>query len=209
MNIAIVDYEAGNLRSVETAFNHIGAQFRVVQIAEELLEADRLVVPGVGDARAAMATLRSRGLDEAIREFHRSRRPILGICLGAQIVLDRSEENSAECLGLISGSTVAFDSTMGLKIPHMGWNTVDFTTDHPLFEGILEQSSFYFVHSYVPQPAEPDAVLAECDYGNRFAAVVGRDNLVATQFHPEKSGELGLRMLRNFLRWQPAVRPAG
>ncbi len=203
MSVAILDYDAGNLRSVETAFTHIGAEHSVIRDPEDVVTAERLVVPGVGDARAAMETLRSRGLDTAIHEFVRTGRPLLGICLGSQIVLDRSEENDAACLGLIPGETVAIPPGPGRKIPHMGWNTVQLLQDHAIFSGIDGGSSFYFVHSYVPRPADPEQVLAICEYGETFAAVVGRDNVVASQFHPEKSARTGLRMLSNFLSWRP------
>lgn len=203
MTVAIVDYDAGNLRSVETALARLSADYRVVRNGEELAEADRLVVPGVGDASSAMETLRSRGLAEAITRFFETGRPVFGICLGSQIVLDRSEESDATCLGLIPGTTVALAGGKGLKIPHMGWNTIEPLTDHPLFAGLERDSSYYFVHSYVPRPSDREYVLAECEYGERFAAAVSRDNLVATQFHPEKSGEVGLRMLQNFLHWHP------
>ncbi|TVR69397.1 MAG: imidazole glycerol phosphate synthase subunit HisH [Spirochaetaceae bacterium] len=203
MTVAIVDYDAGNLRSVETALARLQVDYRVVRRGEELREADRLVLPGVGDAGSAMATLRESGLADAIMHFFATGRPILGICLGSQIVLDRSEESDARCLGLIPGSVVALPRDAGYKIPHMGWNTIEPLVDHPLFRGIEEDSSFYFVHSYVPKPEQGESILAECEYGVRFAAVVGRENLVAAQFHPEKSGVAGLRMLDNFLQWMP------
>lgn len=203
MSIAVVDYDAGNLRSVETALSYLAAGYRVIQDPEELNSSDRLVVPGVGDARAAMETLESRGFVGAIRAFADSGRPVLGICLGSQIILDRSEENDAVCLGLIRGRAVALPSDRGLKVPHMGWNTIIPTGAHPLLHGVARDDSFYFVHSYVPHPEEKEDVLAECDYEGLFAAVIGRDNVVATQFHPEKSGPVGLRMLQNFLHWDP------
>ena len=198
--IAVVDYEAGNLRSVETALRHLGAAFVVTSSPDAVRGADRVIVPGVGDARAAMQTLRSRGLDQAIIEQARRGTPIFGICLGSQIVLERSEENDAMCLGLIPGTARLFSPQLGLKVPHMGWNRVEWSGDHPLFAGLRTGVSVYFVHSYYPAPASADVVLGWCEYGVRFAAVVARDNVLATQFHPEKSGAVGLRMLENFLR---------
>ncbi len=201
--IAVIDYEAGNLRSVETALRHLGATFRITSVPEDVVAADRVIVPGVGDAHAAMGRLDSAGLSDAIRESAARSRPVLGICLGSQIVLDRSEENDARCLGLIAGAAVAFDGRRGRKIPHMGWNTIRTARPHPILHGVSEDTSFYFVHSYYPAPTDPATCLATCEYGEEFCAVVGRDTIVATQFHPEKSGEPGLRMLSNFLEWTP------
>lgn len=201
--IAVVDYDAGNLRSVETALRHLGATFAITDDPVQVRAADRVIVPGVGDAAAAMNQLTATGLADAVRDQAAAGTPLLGICLGSQIVLDRSEENDAGCLGLIAGAAVAFDNRAGRKVPHMGWNTIEVSIAHPLFDGIAAHSSFYFVHSYYPQPAAADSCLAVCDYGERFCAVVGRSNVVATQFHPEKSGEPGLTMLGNFLSWNP------
>lgn len=200
--IAVVDYDAGNLRSVETALRHLGAGFVVTADPEVVRGAERVIVPGVGDAAAAMGRLNSLGLSDALREFARSGGPLLGICLGSQIVLDRSDENSAQCLGIIPGEAVAFDERPGRKVPHMGWNTLIPRADHPLFAGIAPETSFYFVHSYVPRPAEVRDCLALTEYQEEFCSVVGRDNVIATQFHPEKSGEPGLRMLQNFAQWR-------
>jgi len=199
MKIGVVDYEAGNLRSVETALRAIGADYLVADTPEPLLATDRLVFPGVGDAKAAMDVLERSGLADAVREFFRSGRRILGICVGSQIVLDASEENDARCLGLVPGSARRFPADLGLKVPHMGWNQVENTTGEPLFDGITPGTSFYFVHSYYPAPAQPEHRLGTTEYGITFAAGVHRDNLTAVQFHPEKSGEAGLRLLSNFL----------
>lgn len=200
--IAVVDYEAGNLRSVETALRYLGASFLVTAEPERLRTASRVIVPGVGDAAAAMERLNTLGMSGALREFSRLGRPLLGICLGSQIVLDRSQENQAEGLGIIAGEAVAFDDRPGRKVPHMGWNTLQSVVQHPLFAGIEAETSFYFVHSYYPRPADERDCLAITDYEEKFCSVVGRDNVVATQFHPEKSGEPGLRMLHNFLHWK-------
>lgn len=199
--LTVIDYDAGNLRSVETALRHLGAAFRISADPEDLRTADRIILPGVGDARAAMDRLNATGLSEALRARVSEGVPMLGICLGTQIILDRSEESDAVCLGLIPGETVRFDERPGCKIPHMGWNTITVRATHPLFRGVPSEASFYFVHSFLPRPARPENVLAETDYHQRFASVLGRDNVLATQFHPEKSGEFGLRMLDNFLAW--------
>lgn len=201
--IAVVDYEAGNLRSVETALRYLGASFLVTSDPERVQRADRVIVPGVGDAAAAMERLNALGMSDALREFSRGGRPLLGICLGSQIVLERSEENDAQCLGIISGEAVAFESRQGRKVPHMGWNTLQPTRKHPLFAGIVGETSFYFVHSYYPRPTDERDCLAVTDYQEAFCSVVGRNNVIATQFHPEKSGEPGLRMLQNFVEWHP------
>lgn len=199
--IAVVDYEAGNLRSVETALRYLGASFLVSADPDRVLTANRVIVPGVGDAAAAMERLNGLGMSDALREFARSGRPVLGICLGSQIVLDRSQENDARCLGIIPGEAVAFDDRPGRKVPHMGWNTLIPHGDHAILAGIPAETSFYFVHSYVPRPTEDRDCVAVTDYHETFCSVVGRDNVVATQFHPEKSGEPGLQMLRNFVQW--------
>jgi imidazole glycerol-phosphate synthase subunit HisH len=200
--IAVVDYDAGNLRSVETALRYLGVTFQVTREPRDIRGADRVIVPGVGDAAAAMDRLNHLGMSDALREFARSGHPLLGICLGSQIVLDRSQENDAQCLGIIPGEAVAFDERPGRKVPHMGWNTLTPRADHALFAGIAPETSFYFVHSYVPRPAEERDCLAVTEYEETFCSVVGRDNVVATQFHPEKSGEPGLRMLQNFAEWR-------
>jgi glutamine amidotransferase len=206
MRVAVIDYQAGNLRSVETALRHLGAEFQVTDRPEDALRAERLVVPGVGEARAAMGVLDPAGLGEAVREFVASGRPTLGICLGAQVIFERSEERDTPCLGILPGEVRRFPPWLreaGLKVPHMGWNRVFARAAHALLAGVPDGSYFYFVHSYYPCPADPAQVLAECEYGLRFAAGVGRDNLAAFQFHPEKSGEPGLRLLANFLEWAP------
>jgi glutamine amidotransferase len=199
--IAVVDYEAGNLRSVETALRYLGVPFVITAEPDRVRSADRVIVPGVGDAAAAMGRLNDLGMSDALREFAHSGRPLLGICLGSQIVLERSEESNAECLGIIPGAAVAFDDRPGRKVPHMGWNTLQPTGDHPLFAGIAPETSFYFVHSYFPRPRNEGDCLAVTEYEETFCSVVGHGQVVATQFHPEKSGEPGLRMLQNFVEW--------
>jgi glutamine amidotransferase len=197
----VIDYNAGNLRSVETALHHLGAPFQVTADPAVVARADRVILPGVGDAGAAMEELRARELVAELRELPHRGVPLLGICLGSQIILERSAESDAPCLHLLPGEAVPF--SISLKVPHMGWNTIVPQRDHAIFHGFDPDSSFYFVHSYFPQPMEGDAVIATCTYEQTFAAVVGFGSVVATQFHPEKSGEPGLRMLDAFLRWNP------
>ncbi len=197
--IAIVDYKAGNLKSVERALKHLGLECRVTSDAAEILAAERLIFPGVGAAGKAMETITGLGLDRVLRDFAASGRPFLGICLGSQIILDHSAEDETRCLGLIPGEVVRFGK-MGLKIPQMGWNTIA-AADHPVFAGIDPAASYYFVHSYYTLPAAEENVAARTVYGMEFASAVMKDNIIATQFHPEKSGEPGLKLLENFSRW--------
>lgn len=199
----VVDYKAGNLRSVENALAHLQAAFVVSGDPDLVRRADRVIFPGVGDASAAMGVLRETGLDDAIRAFYATGRPLLGICLGSQIVMDRSDEGDVRCLGLVPGAAVRFPNFSELKVPHMGWNSVQHGNRHPIFDGVPEGSSFYFVHSYFPKPSDPSNMACVTEYGIGFASAVSRDNLVATQFHPEKSGKTGLMLLSNFIRWNP------
>ena len=196
--VVIVDYGAGNLRSVARAVRRAGFE-GTVTADPKLVEAARAVIlPGVGAAADTMANLRRAGLDEPIREYIQSGRPFFGVCMGMQALFDVSEEGGEhECLGVLSGRILRFPT--GMTVPHMGWNTVEFTTRHPVLEGIPSGSYFYFVHSYYPAPADRAIVLGETEYGVTFASVVARGNVLATQFHPEKSGERGLRLYRNFL----------
>lgn len=201
--LVIVDYQAGNLKSVERACAEVGVEALVSGDPEKIRQASRLIFPGVGAAGAAMASLQEAGIDEAIREFFNLGRPILGICLGLQISLNYSEENQTKTLDLVSGEVKKFRlKETGLKIPHMGWNTVNILQQHPVLDGIEPRDEFYFVHSYYAVPAKKEYVFALTDYEDQFASVIVKDNLIATQFHPEKSGRVGLRLLSNFLRWQ-------
>jgi glutamine amidotransferase len=199
-DVVIVDYGAGNLRSVARAVAHAGVDAAVTADPRAVDTARALIVPGVGAAADTMANLRSGGLDEPIRAYVASGRPFLGVCMGMQALFDVSEEGGEhQCLGVLPGRIVRFPS--GLTVPHMGWNTVRLRAPHPVFEGVDEDAYFYFVHSYHAAPADPAVVLGETEYeGVTFPAVVARDNLVATQFHPEKSGADGLRLYANFLR---------
>ena len=199
--IAIVDYRAGNLTSVANAFDFLGIENAVTSDPETILRADKVVFPGVGAAKSAMENLRSAGLVETLKRVVELGKPMLGICLGSQIVLDSSEEDGGvECLGLIPGKAVRFASEPGLAIPQMGWNQVKTAgTPHYVFDGIPDGTNFYFVHSYYPSPANPEHAIAKTTYGSQtFACALCSGNLVVTQFHPEKSGEAGLRLLKNF-----------
>ena len=204
--IAIIDYKAGNLKSVERALTKLGFACGITARKEDILCAERVIFPGVGAAGKAMADLKVTGLDSVIREAVLAGKPVMGICLGAQIVLQRSEENDADCLGIIPGTVKRFPGDLSgdggrLKIPHMGWNGVDLEKGHPVLEGIKPADEFYFVHSYYPSPSEKGFVLGTTDYGIRFPSIIGRNSLIAVQFHPEKSGAAGLRILKNFCTW--------
>jgi glutamine amidotransferase len=202
--LVIIDYQAGNLTSVVRSFRALGVEGRVTQDSAEVVAASRVVFPGVGAAGKAMTTLKEMGLDRALRESFRKGTPILGICLGAQIILESSEENDTPCLGLLAGQTRALPRQEGLKIPHMGWNRVQFLWPHPVFQGLPEEAEYYFVHSYYPDPADKAMVLGVTEHGLWFPSALGWRNLVATQFHPEKSGRYGLKILENFLAWDGA-----
>lgn len=196
--IVVVDYGAGNLRSVSRAVAHVGPAPSVTADPHDLRGADAVIVPGVGAAADTMRNLREHGMVEPVREYIASGRPFLGVCMGQQALLSLSEEGGEhECLGVIPGRVKKLPA--GQKVPHMGWNTVRQRQPHPIFEAIPDESYFYFVHSYVPVPDDDGVVVGETDYGGPFASVLAKDNVVATQFHPEKSGEMGLRMYANFL----------
>lgn len=199
MKLVIVDYEAGNLRSVARAVAHAGRQPLITSSGRDVERADALIVPGVGAAADTMRNLKRHALVEPIREYIASGRAFLGVCMGQQALFDVSEEGGEHpCLGVLPGRAVRLPP--GLKVPHMGWNQVRTVRPHPIFDGIPDSSNFYFVHSYYPRPDDPAVVIGETEYGVTFASVVARDSLVATQFHPEKSGAMGLRMYENFLR---------
>ena len=210
--ITIIDYDAGNIRSVQRACSEIGVRSLATGAPAEIINAEKIIFPGVGAAPSAMSYMKEKGLDRALAEAFAGGVPILGICLGAQIVLDSSEEGDQPCLGLVPGKTVRFRlQSRLLKIPHMGWNEVETVQYHPLLDGIKPGDEFYFVHSFYPQPAEDKNVYAVSDYGSIFCSALGCRNLFATQFHPEKSGRLGLQLLERFARWDGIVpaRPDG
>ena len=197
--IGVVDYKAGNLKSVDTALSHLGAGFLISDDPEKLLKCDKMIFPGVGEAFSAMAVLKESGLGEAVKDFAGSGKPLLGICLGAQIVFDFSQERDTACLELIPGTVKRFPGDMGLKVPHMGWNTI-VHKGIDLFKGIEQDSSFYFVHSYYIDSFSDENIAATCNYGLNFTAAAVKENILACQFHPEKSGEAGLKVLDNFIK---------
>lgn len=200
MTIGIVDYAAGNLTSVEQALAHLGYPFLTSGKPEVLMGCDKLIIPGDGHAGSAMESLAAEGLDSFLKEWHQAGRWLLGICIGCQIILDRSDEGPTECLGLLPGACHRLPGGPGLKVPHMGWNTVRPQGDNYLFKGLPSDASYYFVHSYFTQPERRDDVWGVAEHGLAFPAAIGRDNLAAVQFHPEKSGPTGLRLLENFLK---------
>lgn len=209
MQIAIVDYGRGNLHSVhsglEKAVELSGVDAKVVLTSdpEVIAAADKVVFPGVGAMGDCYQQLLNSNLDAAVREAFKSK-PFLGVCVGMQVLFETGEENGgSDGLGFVKGKVVKFAAEQGLKVPHMGWNEV-FHNDHPLFEGIPQAARFYFVHSYKVQPADIAVQQAHCEYGGQFTAAVGADNWFATQFHPEKSHQWGLKLLSNFVKWNPA-----
>ena len=197
--ITLIDYGGSNLRSVQKAFESIGAQVRVATKAEEVIRARKLVLPGVGAFGAGMEALRRQGLVEAICQRAGQGVPLLGICLGMQFLFETSEEMGDHAgLGLIKGKVVRFPES-GPKIPHMGWNQLIHDGGHPLLEGVPDGAYTYFVHSYYCRPHGEGTTIAQADYGRRFAAIVGQDGVYGIQFHPEKSQRVGLTILRNFI----------
>lgn len=193
MSVAIVKYNAGNVESVRNALRRLGIEGIVTDDAEMLRRAGHVIFPGVGEASSAMKYLRARGLDDVIRSLTR---PVLGICLGMQLLCSHSEENDTECLGVFPNSVRRFNDT-AMKVPHIGWNTIK-DLKSSIFDGVAKNSFAYFVHGYYVDPSADAA--AFCEYDVRFAAAIQRDNFFAVQFHPEKSGNIGSRILENFLK---------
>jgi glutamine amidotransferase len=201
--LAIFDYKAGNQTSVHRALNHLEIPNKITNDPEVLAEAAGIIFPGVGAAGQAMDELTGGGLDEILKSLIWQEKPVLGICVGCQILLDYSEENDTKALAVIPGECRLFNPSwtdyegIPIRVPHMGWNTVELQTDCELFEGIAPESNFYFVHSYYPAPKD-EFVIATTVYGRPFCSVHGRRGLWAVQFHPEKSGKPGLKLLSNF-----------
>jgi glutamine amidotransferase len=201
MPVAIIDYGMANLRSVAKAFEAVGVESVIISTPAQVAAADRVVLPGVGAFKDAVATLRSTGLDAPIIEHVRRDRPLLGICLGLQMLFDTGyEDGEHRGLGILPGDCVRFDvdTAMNLKVPHMGWNQLDRAGETPLLAGLPDSPSVYFVHGYHVRPGDPAIVATTTDYGRPFVSSIRRGNLVATQFHPEKSQSVGLKMLENF-----------
>jgi glutamine amidotransferase len=197
--IAIIDYGMGNLRSVQKGLERVGQAATITSDAAELSRADKLILPGVGAFRDAIGALRERGLAEPICGAVRAGRPLLGICLGMQLLFDTSfEDGRHEGLGLVAGDVLRFERPADYKVPHMGWNQIGFRRRAPVFAGIDEGAYFYFVHSYYVRPREDALVGTVTDYGGPFCSSIWRGNLFAVQFHPEKSQDAGLRLLKNF-----------
>ncbi|MBF0230686.1 MAG: imidazole glycerol phosphate synthase subunit HisH [Desulfamplus sp.] len=218
--IIIVDYGAGNLTSVKRAVSYLGYDSIITDDPEKIANADRIIFPGVGAAGAAMEIMQKKEIDNALKQSFKAKIPMLGICVGCQIIMERSEENDTVCLGLIKGEAKSFPNNMKevgnrilindenavdhcLKVPHMGWNGLNIVQNHPLFNGIEQNDEFYFVHSYFPVPIDKSHIYGETQYGITFASAIGKNNLFATQFHLEKSGEPGLLILKNFCLWKP------
>ncbi len=204
MKITIIDYKAGNLTSVRLAFEALGALTIITDDVKQVLAAEKIVFPGVGAAGAAMTNLHQLKLIEPIKKQVAAGVPFLGICLGMQILFNKSEENDGTPgLSLLDGEVKRFiPPSNDIKIPHMGWNNVKITRQHPLLEGIEDRSEFYFVHSYYPITTVTETIYGITDYsGVKFTSIVGKNNVLATQFHPEKSGRIGLKLLANFARW--------
>ena len=197
--IVIVDYGMGNLRSVQKGLERVGHNAVISSDPAAVAAAERVVLPGVGASADALRAVRERGLEAPLREAVAQRKPFLGICLGLQMLFDVSHEDGEHIgLGLLAGEVVRFDIDASLKVPHMGWNRVRPAAGCPLFEGIDRDAFFYFVHAYHVVPADESIVAATTDYGGEFCSAVWRDRLFATQFHPEKSQSVGLRLLKNF-----------
>ena len=198
--IGIIDYDAGNIKSVEKALQSLGQETAVTRDPETLLQADKVILPGVGAFGDAMGRLRQYGLEEVIHQIAEKGTPFLGICLGLQLLFDSSEESpGVKGLGLLPGKILRIPDGEGLKIPHMGWNSLEITPGARLFRGIPQDSYVYFVHSYYLKAEDPAIVAASAQDGVSIHASVERDNVFACQFHPEKSGEIGLRILKNFI----------
>lgn len=209
--VAVIDYGMGNLHSVAKALEKVGegVDIKVTSDAETILSADRVVLPGVGAMRDCMGEINRLGLDKVIRDYVATGKPLLGVCVGMQALLESSAENDGvTCLGILPGKVEFFgndliDTKTGdkLKIPHMGWNQVHHEIEHPMWQGIAQDARFYFVHSYYSMPGNPDLIAASTSYGFQFTSAVTKDNVFAVQFHPEKSQHAGLALYANFLKW--------
>lgn len=210
-SVAVIDYGMGNLHSVAKALEKVGegVKIHVTSDAKTILAADRVVLPGVGSMRDCMAEIIRLGLDDVIREYVATGKPLLGVCVGMQMLLESSAENNGvTCLGILPGKVEYFGddlrdikSNERLKVPHMGWNQVHHEIEHPMWKDIAQDARFYFVHSYYSQPGNPDLIAASTSYGFQFTSALSKDNVFAVQFHPEKSQHAGLTLYANFLKW--------
>lgn len=201
-NLVIVDYGVGNFRNVQKAFEAVGAAAEITDSVKRVEEADVVVLPGVGAFGDAMRHLRKRGLDQPVLAAAQAGKPVFGICVGLQLLFEESEEmGQHEGLGILPGKVVRFPDRPGLAVPHMGWNQIEPARPHPLLRHINSGDFAYFAHSYYAVPANPADIIGCTDYGQPFPTVVGRDNVCAIQFHPEKSQQVGLQILRNFVEW--------
>ncbi len=217
--VGIVDYNAGNIKSVERALGFLKADYVLSKNPADLEKCDRLIFPGVGEAKYAMEQLKLTGFDTFLKDWAQAQKPLVGICLGSQIIFEHSEEGDVECLGLLKGTIRHFESVWkdtsaplsgrtstplsdhALKVPHMGWNNLEYANGStPLFDGVDPKSDFYFVHSYLIQPSDQSIVKAWADYGCKVPACVSQGSITAFQFHPEKSGRAGLKILENYIK---------
>lgn len=198
--IAIIDYGAGNLTSVERAVKYLGYDGKITADPQTILDAEKVIFPGVGAARATMDNLKTAGLVDVMWKVYESGKPMLGICIGIQILFNHSEEEDTDCLSILPGVVKKYEPTPTLKVPQIGWNEVYQTQAHPIFQDVPNPAHFYFVNSYYPIPQHNSYIVGQTTYGVEFSSVVAYQNLIAMQFHLEKSGRIGLRMLDNFLR---------
>lgn len=202
--VTIVDYDAGNVKSVQRACRKVGIEAEISADPEAVVNSDKVIFPGVGSAVSAVDTLQSRGLDEALKEFYQRGNALLGICLGLQIALEHTEEGDKDCLGLLAGACQRFEfSQRSIKVPHIGWNELEVLQSHPMLKNIQCGDEFYFVHSYYARVEDSNNVFGITQYGDiEFCSIIGKDNFFATQFHLEKSGEIGLKLLAEFANWE-------
>lgn len=200
--VTIVDYDAGNLTSVQRALSYIGVESTISSDVDTIIHSERILFPGVGHAESAMNSLKLKGIDKALKTAFDKGIPIMGICLGSQIILSHSEEGDIKTLGLIEGETIKFNlKDKDLTVPHMGWNNINIEKSHYILKDIKKGDELYFVHSYFTKPTDKSMSYATTNYESDFTVALGYKNLFATQFHPEKSGPIGLQMLKNFAEW--------
>lgn len=198
LKVTVVDYDSGNLRSVSNALKALGIKPNITNVPTDILSSDAVILPGVGSGATAMKALRRRQLVDTLREYAAMDRPFMGVCLGLQLLMDSTEEGNAQCLGIVPGTVKSLPPS--LKVPHMGWNSITPITQHSILDGIPPGSYFYFVHSYYATPEDQGAVVSFTEHGINFCSILSSKKIIATQFHPEKSGPLGLMIYANFLK---------